>query len=65
MIDKKCIPHYGIFTPEKKHPDYDYKLRKKSVVLSILFCETIVVPFFLLGKKLFEPDTARSVKNDK
>lgn len=65
MMDKKCIPHYGVFTPEKKHSDYDYKLRRKSVILSILFCETIIVPFFLIGQKLFEPDSVRSNKNDK
>ncbi len=39
----------------KKDPDVVYKLSTSDIVLSIIFCETIIVPIISLGYNLWEP----------
>lgn len=47
---------YGIVnSDENKKEGIEYQKKKSSIILSILFCETLVVPFVLIGFKLFEP----------
>jgi hypothetical protein len=39
----------------KRNDDVVYKISTKDIVLSIIFCETIIVPIISLGYNLWEP----------
>lgn len=45
----------GVFTQDEKKKDVEYKRKASSVILGILFFETIIVPIYLFGFKLYEP----------
>jgi type IV pilus biogenesis protein CpaD/CtpE len=46
---------YGWFDPSKKNDSINYQVNVPNVVLSVVFCETVVVPLLLTGDQLFEP----------
>lgn len=46
---------YGVINSKKnKKEGIDYDLIESNIILSIIFCETLVVPFVLIGFKLFQ-----------
>lgn len=45
----------GVFTKSQKKEEVEYKTKAASIILGILFIETIAVPIYLWGFKLFEP----------
>ncbi len=51
----RTISPYGIFNMEDKNPDISYKISTKDVVVSIIFCETIIAPIISAGFNLWEP----------
>lgn len=57
-INGKIVEPYGFFNKEDKDPNVKYKMSTGTVVVSIIFCETIVVPVIGLGLKLYEPVSA-------
>lgn len=56
MLNGTEYKSYGVLSTDRKKENVCYETRKKSIVLSIIFCETIIVPLVLLGYKLFEPE---------
>lgn len=46
---------YGWATTDTKIDTVVYKPNAGNIVLSILFCETVVVPIWLTGWELYEP----------
>lgn len=47
---------YGIFNEEVvKDPKILYEVSAASVIVAIIFCETIVVPVYVVGWDLYEP----------
>lgn len=46
---------YGWFNKENKIEHVNYKLSTSNLVLSVIFCETIIVPIVLTGSELYEP----------
>lgn len=52
---------YGIANEEaKKIPTVVYSISAVNVILAILFCETIVVPIYVVGWELYEPDRLKT-----
>ncbi len=56
-IDGKLttVEPYGWFDLEAKNEKVHYKVNTGNIVLSVIFCETIVVPIILTGDQLWEP----------
>lgn len=56
-IDGKqvTIEPYGWYSEEDKNDSIVYKTCVGNVVLSIILCETIIVPVVLTGGALYEP----------
>jgi hypothetical protein len=55
-IDGKIVEPYGLINKkEVKQSDVLYKLNKGSVILGIIFCETVIVPIYIFGYDLYEP----------
>ena len=55
-IDGTVYKPYGIVNEDAcKNDSIVYQVSPGSVICSILFCETIVVPIYTLGWDLFEP----------
>jgi hypothetical protein len=56
-IDGKTIEvsSYGWLNEEEKNEKVVYKIDKGTVVLSIIFIESIIVPVLLTGWYLYEP----------
>ena len=52
---EKIITPYGFLNEDEKNPNVLYKLSKKDIVLSVIFCETVIVPIIDLGYNLWEP----------
>jgi hypothetical protein len=52
---KEIIEPYGWFDLEEKHDSIVYKVNTGNVVLSIIFCETVIAPILLTGNSLWEP----------
>ena len=53
---EKTITPYGFLNEEStRNPDVLYKLSVEDIVLSVIFCETIIVPIIDLGYNLWEP----------
>lgn len=50
----RAIP-YGIFNFNDELKNVKYEISKASIVLSIIFSETVIVPVFLIGWYLYEP----------
>ena len=47
---------YGYFNEEiEKNDSIAYQVSPEAVISSILFCETIVVPVYIIGWELYEP----------
>lgn len=47
---------YGVFNEDtNKDPDIAYEVSAGSVILAIIFSETIVVPVYVVGWDLFTP----------
>lgn len=56
LIDGHKYATYGIFNKdENKNPNIQYEMSAVAIILSIIFCETIVVPVYFLGFDLYEP----------
>lgn len=55
----RTVPPYGFINElsqdDKKNPDVIYKISLKDIVLSVILCETIIVPIISLGYNLWEP----------
>lgn len=49
------IDEYGIFNQDNENPQVKYKIVAGNVVLSVIFCETVIVPVWLVGWHLWEP----------
>ena len=49
------VEPYGWLNPETKNDSINYRVNIGNVILSIVFCETVVVPVLLTGDQLFEP----------
>ena len=49
---------YGVFNPEDKAKNVEYKISPASVVLLIVFSESIVIPLVVVGWFLYEPVSA-------
>lgn len=55
-IDGKSYDSYGLVNKEaKENPDVVYEISAASVILSIIFIETIVVPVYIVGWDLYKP----------
>lgn len=58
---KTLVEPYGMysefFDKNRKNPGVEYRLSTGNVVLSIIFCETVIVPVVLCGWYLWEPVT--------
>jgi hypothetical protein len=49
-------PNYGIFNEATvKDPNWTYQVSPLSVILSVVFFETIFVPVYCIGWELYEP----------
>jgi len=46
---------YGLLSLNNKNPNIRYKISVGNVVLSVILCETIVVPVILIGWYAYEP----------
>jgi hypothetical protein len=47
---------YGLVNQgDLKNPDIAYRLPIENVIFGALFCETIVVPVYIVGWDLYEP----------
>jgi len=47
---------FGLFNKdEMKNPQVQYRISTGNVVWSVIFCETIIVPVYLVGWYLYEP----------
>lgn len=53
--EKVIVEPYGWFDLNAKNDSIEYKINGGNVVLSIIFCETIIVPIWLTGDQLYEP----------
>lgn len=40
---------------DKKNPNIDYEVSTGSVVIAVLFCETVIIPVYVLAFDLWEP----------
>ena len=49
------VEPYGWFDETQKNDSINYRVNTGNVVLSVVFCETIVVPILLTGNELWEP----------
>lgn len=63
VIDGKRYEPYGIANKEEhKDPDIVYRMDAWSVVFSVVFVETLIVPVYIIGWKLWEPVKAKPVE---
>jgi len=53
--DCKTVEPYGLFDQKYKDSRVEYDVSVGNVVLSVIFCETLLVPVVLLGWDLWEP----------
>jgi hypothetical protein len=51
----KRIESYGFFTQDEKLPNVKYKICVPDVVVSCIFCETLLIPILVLGFDMYEP----------
>jgi hypothetical protein len=55
-INGKTYEPYGLFNEETvKDDNVTYQVSAGSVIVSIVFCESIVVPVYVVGWDLYEP----------
>jgi hypothetical protein len=55
IIDSVEVPPYGILSPELQRDDIKYRICPTSVVVGIIFSETVIAPVYLAGWELYEP----------
>jgi len=56
VIDGVKYGTYGIANEkDMRNPNIEYEVSTSSVVLAIIFCETVVVPIYIIGWDLYEP----------
>jgi hypothetical protein len=56
MIDGKLYSTYGLLNEStQKNDKIAYQMSVGNLILSIVFCETIIVPIILVGYDFFEP----------
>lgn len=54
--EQKTAKTYGWADYQENHADsIEYRVNIPNVVLSVIFCETVIVPVWLTGWELFEP----------
>jgi len=46
---------YGLFTQDEKVESIKYKVSVSSVIVAVVFSETIIVPLLIVGLDLWEP----------
>lgn len=50
------VQPYGVFNQQTaKTPGVDYEVSPGSVILAIVFVETVVVPVYIVGWDLYQP----------
>lgn len=54
-INGEEVSTFGLCDQELRKEGVMYKVSPESVIWSIIFCETIVVPIWLIGWHLWEP----------
>ena len=55
-IDGVQYRPYGLFNEqERKNPKIDYDVSIGSVVAAVIFCETVIVPIYVVGWDTMEP----------
>jgi len=51
---------YGIANEQThRDPNMKYEISLGSVIVAIVFCETIIVPVFVVGWDLYQPVTSK------
>jgi hypothetical protein len=56
VINGKTVPVYGLVNEDaKRDPNIKYEMSPGSVIVAIIFSETIFVPVYVLGWDLFQP----------
>ena len=65
---KVTVEPYGIISePDERVDGVVYKVSTGNVICSVVFCETIFVPIWLVGWDLYEPisykDSAQPINN--
>jgi hypothetical protein len=55
FIDSVEVAPYGLFNGEVKQTNIQYSVCPASVILSIIFSETIIAPVYFLGWELYQP----------
>lgn len=46
---------YGWMTKEKKVDGVEYEVSTANIVLSVVFCQTVIAPVLITGLELWEP----------
>ena len=47
---------YGLINERENHnPNIQYELSPTAIILSVIFCETIIVPVYFVGFDLYVP----------
>ena len=54
-IDGKTYQNYGFMNQEDKSDSIQYKASLGSLVVGVVFFETIVVPIYVFGYDFYEP----------
>ena len=55
-IDNKVYPTYGVANMEThKDPTILYEISPVSVIVAIIFSETLIVPVYVIGWDLWQP----------
>jgi len=55
VIDSAYVIPYGVFNEELRNDKIVYQVCPASVIVSIIFSETIIAPVYLIGWELWEP----------
>lgn len=62
-IDGKSYPVFGVANMEtQKDPDVLYEISAGSVIIAIIFSETVIIPVYVIGWDLWEPVRKREAK---
>lgn len=60
-INGKTVEPYGLFNEDaRKDPNVNYEVSPGSVIVGIIFCETIVFPVYIVGWDLYAPISAKT-----
>jgi len=60
-INGESIEPYGLFNQELKRDDVVYNLSIGTIILSVIFVETLIVPVIACGWYLWEPQRQKTV----